>query len=75
MKKKAKKLRPMNDVTAAMEKVLEEMTDPSRHDMQWGEVLALVHAWLEIHAPHAQEVYYDDTSPIYYYGHKDHLRK
>jgi hypothetical protein len=51
-----------------LEKSLEELTDSKTHDLQWGDVLALVHSWLTIHAPHAREEYLDGTHPIFYYG-------
>ncbi len=60
-----KKLRPLGQITGEMELLLEEMTDD--HDLQWGEVLALVKTWLEIHAQHQREEYKDGTSPIYSY--------
>jgi hypothetical protein len=64
---KSKQLRPMGDITLDMEKLLEEMTED--HDLQWGEVLGLVHTWLQIHAPQAQEEYVSsNNSPIFYYG-------
>lgn len=62
-----KQLRPMGCITLEMEKLLEEMTED--HDLQWGEVLGLVHTWLQIHAPQAQEEYVgSNNSPIFYYG-------
>jgi hypothetical protein len=64
----AKKLRPMGAITQDMEKLLEEMTDPKGHDLQWGEVKALVDRWLEVHADHAREEYLDGTHPENYYG-------
>lgn len=67
-----RKLRPMNDIMLDLELVLEQLTDPKGHDMQWGEVRALVMKWLEVHAPHAQEQYEDNTVPVDIYGHLDH---
>lgn len=62
-----KQLRPMGCITLDMEKLLEEMTGD--HDLQWGEVLGLVHTWLSVHAPQAQEEYTDGSaSPDFYYG-------
>lgn len=63
--------RKMGDTMLDLEKVLQEMTDPDKHDLQWYEVLTLVHGWLQVHAPHAQEKYIsDNSSPIFYYGPK-----
>jgi hypothetical protein len=69
---KRKKLRLMNDIMLDLELALEQLTDPKGHDMQWGEVRALVMKWLEVHAPHAQEEYVDGTVPVDIYGHLDH---
>lgn len=72
---KKNKLRSLESITLDMEKVLEEMTDPKGHGAQWGEVLNLVHGWLTVHAPQAQEEYKDDdSSPIFYYGPKKYLK-
>lgn len=69
LEEEKKQLRPMGGITLDMEKLLVEMTED--HDLQWGEVLGLVHTWLQIHAPQAQEEYTDGSeSPIYYYGPK-----
>lgn len=69
------KLRPMSTVTFRLESVLQEMTDPAGHDLQWHEVLGLVAAWLQTHAPHAQETYTADNShPVMYYGPKEGIR-
>jgi len=66
---KTKKLRPLGDVTADMELLLMEMTDD--HKLQKGEVLALINAWIDIHAQHCIEVYtVDESSPEFYYGPK-----
>lgn len=69
MAKSKKKLDTMNEIMCKMEKQLEKLTDPKGHDLQWNEVLNLVHGWLQTHAPHAQETYTDDGShPEFYYG-------
>jgi hypothetical protein len=62
------KLRPLGQVTADMELLLQEMTDA--HELQYGEIIALIFSWLEIHAPHAKEVYTEDgSSPSLIYRH------
>lgn len=62
-------LRPMGDITADLELVLEEMIDG--HDLQRGEVLALVYNWINVHRPACIEEYDDGTgSPVYSYGTK-----
>ena len=59
----------MGQITGDMELLLQEMTN--EHALQFGEVIALVYAWLEIHAPHAKEVYVKDgSSPTLTYKHK-----
>lgn len=69
------KLQPMTEITQELENVLQKMTDPKGHDMQWGEVKAQVDIWLEVHAPHAEENYVDGTIPINLYGHIDYVTK
>lgn len=61
-----KKIRPAGDITLDLETLLEELSFD--HELQHGEVLALVHCWLEIHAPSQKEVYSDGKNPIFYYG-------
>ena len=61
-----KRLRPLGDVLLDMEKLLEEMSFD--HDLQHGEVLALIERWLDIHAPTQREEYLDGTHPIRTYG-------
>lgn len=62
-------LRPMGDIMLDMEKLLFEMGVD--HDMQWNEILGLVHSWLKVHLPSQQEVYEDGgESPEFYYGPK-----
>ncbi len=64
------KLRSMNSILLDMETLLEELTDEDKHSLQYGEILYLIYSWLEIHAPHAKEIYLDKSSPILYYGPK-----
>lgn len=67
LEEEKKQLRPMGCITLELEKLLEEMTED--HDLQWGEVLGLVHTWLQIHATQAQEEYVgSNNSPVFYYG-------
>lgn len=67
-----KKLRKVGDITLAMEPLLLELA--VEHELQMGEILALVKAYLEIHALDCIEQYVDGTRPIYYYGHKDYVK-
>lgn len=66
------RIRPLGDITLDLEDVVSEMVED--HDLQHGEVLALVKAYLEIHFPEAKEEYEDGNAPYYYYGHPDHIR-
>lgn len=60
------KLRKVGDITLDMEKLLEELSYD--HDLQHGEVLALVFSWLQIHAPSQREEYTEGGHPEFYYG-------
>jgi hypothetical protein len=60
------KLRKLGDIILDIEPLLLEMT--ADHDLQWGEVLFLIHGWLEVHAKSNQEEYNDDGShPVFSY--------
>jgi hypothetical protein len=63
-------LRPVGEVTTDMEALLYELSVD--HDLQHGEVLALVYAWLQIHVPEQREIYEQDgSSPVFCYGPKE----
>lgn len=59
-------MRPLGDIISDLENLTEEMVDD--HDMQWGDILAIVHNYLRVHRPDAQEEYEEGTNPLYYYG-------
>lgn len=61
-----KKIRPLGQITQDMEELLLEMTE--QHELQWHEVLYLVHGYLVVHCPDAQEEYDEGGNPIFYYG-------
>lgn len=63
------KLRPLGDVTQDLENVLIEMA--INHDLQWGEILSLVHGYMMVHLPQQQEQYTDGTTPVFFYGPKE----
>lgn len=70
---KKKKLRPLGEILLDLEPLLFELVD---HDLQRGDILSLVEVWITTHAPSTIEVYNEDnSSPIFYYGHKDGLEK
>lgn len=63
------KLRPFGDVISDLEVVIQEMV--SQHDLQFGDILNIVHGYLCVHNPEAQEEYTDGSgSPVFYYGAK-----
>ena len=60
-------MRMLGDILLDMEKILDEMVDT--HELQFGDILALVHSHLLVHRPDAQEVYTaDNSSPEFKYG-------
>lgn len=62
-----KKLRPVGQITADLEVHLLELA--YGHELQWHEILSLVHGWLMVHHPSGQEVYDSDgSSPVFQYG-------
>jgi hypothetical protein len=61
----SKKNRTTGDVLLDMEPLLLELVD---QDLQYGDILALVYAYLMVHAPGAREEYEDGTHPIFNYG-------
>ncbi len=68
-----KRLRPLGKITGDMELLLEEMVDC--HDLQTGEILALVYSWLQVHRPGAFEEYTDGSGrPEFRYGPKENLK-
>ena len=46
--------------------LLDEVVDT--HDLQWGDILSLVHSHLVVHRPDAQEEYVEGGNPQFYYG-------
>lgn len=60
------KTKPLGALLLDLEQLLDSMVD--QHDLQWGDVLALVHAYLCVHRPDAREQYETGEHPMYYYG-------
>ena len=52
-----------------MENLISEMCDD--HELQWHDILGLVHSYLQTHRPDAQETYEDGGNPVYFYGAMD----
>ena len=63
------KLRKLGDVLLDLEPLLDEMVE--KHELQMGDVLALIIRQLEMHNPGCVEEFMDGTKPIFFYGHKD----
>ena len=63
------KLRPLGDVLLDMEPLLDELLVD--HDLQHGDVLALVYQHMVVHNPNQIEEYEDGSNPIFYYGPKE----
>jgi hypothetical protein len=59
-------VKPMGEILLELEEVLTEMVED--HDLQWGDVLSLVHGYLMVHHPEAQEKYDEGGSPSFIYG-------
>jgi hypothetical protein len=62
-------MRRLGDITQDLEDLVSEMVDD--HDLQWGEILNIVHGYLVVHRPDAQEEYEEGDSPVFYYGPED----
>lgn len=59
----------MFDVEYMVKQMVEE------HDMQKGEIMALVSQYIDVHYPGAIEEYQDDSNPIFFYGPKESFYK
>jgi len=64
---KKNKLRPLGQITDDLEPLLQEMAND--HELQMGEILAILRSYIEIHLPDCRENYIDGTKPVYFYGH------
>lgn len=71
-KTKPTKIRPLGEILLEMEPLIQEAMD--KHDLQWGDMMGLLHHYLMIHYPFSKEVYEDGSSPVYVYGHKDFVK-
>jgi hypothetical protein len=67
-----KKLSKMGDVMHRVEAVVTEMIED--HDLQKGEVMALISRYIDVHFPCAIEEYEDGSNPVEYYGPREGLR-
>lgn len=67
----AKKMRPMGKILLDMELLLDELVID--HDLQMGDVLALIKNHLDVHNPDCIECYTEGGNPIYYYGPEEGL--
>lgn len=64
-------IRPLGEIIQDLEDLTEEMV--MDHDMQLGDILALVNNYVTVHYPGAIEEYEDGSHPIYFYGCKELL--
>lgn len=63
---KKPEIRELGEILLELEPLLDEMI--MDHGMQWGDVMGLIRAHLEIHLPCGREEYEDGDSPMFYYG-------
>ena len=66
MSNKRKKPRKTGEILLDLEVLIDELVDGQ--ELQWGDILNLVHGHLVVHRPDAQEQYVDGDSPVFYYG-------
>ncbi len=67
-----KKIRRLGDILLDMEPYIQEAMDD--HDLQWGDMLGLMFAYLHAHYPNHKEVYCKDgKSPVFFYGPEENL--
>ncbi len=59
-------MRKVGQILLDMEPLLEELVH--EHELQKGELLALISRWVDIHAPDSIEEYVDKSPVIEYYG-------
>lgn len=63
------KLRKLGKVLLDMEPLLDELAED--HDLQMGDIVALIMRHLEMHNPDCVEEFMDGSKPVFFYGHKD----
>lgn len=63
---KRKELAPLGQLLLEIEPYLERFVD--EHDLQKGDILALISIWIDIHRPECKETYLDGTQPKLKYG-------
>jgi hypothetical protein len=65
-----KKIRPMGEIISDLEPLLMELVDI--HDLQRGDIMALIFNYINVHLPQSIEIYEaDGSSPEYKYGPKE----
>ncbi len=67
--KKKRSIRPLGTILLDLEVLIDELMDDQ--ELQWGDLISLVHSHLVVHRQDAKEVYLDNTNPILYYGPKE----
>jgi hypothetical protein len=73
-KRKRKKVtRPLGQILLEIEPLLlEAMVE---HDLQYSDIYGLLRQYLQVHLPEHEEKYVDGTTPVFYYGHKNYLKR
>jgi len=66
-----KKQRTTGDILLDIEPLILELVDQG---LQFGDILSLIHGYLDVHAPNAKEQYVKGGSPVYFYGHRSRLK-
>jgi hypothetical protein len=67
-----KKPRALMDILLDAEPYIIELMEG--HDLEWGDVDALMFRYLETHFPESREEYTDGKHPVRYYGHPDYIK-
>lgn len=65
-------MRKLGDIIQDLEDLTEELV--MDHDLQMGDILALVLNYIRVHYPGAIEEYEDGTNPVYLYMHRDTIK-
>ncbi len=66
-------MRALGDIISDIEITMSELVED--HDMQRGDILALMSNYINVHYPESIEEYEDNTNPIFVYGHKYLIKK
>jgi len=59
-------MRKLGNILLDLEPLITEMVE--EHELQFGDILSLIHSHLVVHNPEAKEEYEEGGYPIFYYG-------